>query len=98
MVQVQSSWFPLMDRNPQRFVKLMEARLEDFQPATQTVFHAGQASSISLKAAESPDWHGPHRVHPAVAPLRQHAGARHPSHDVARAADAAFDDNPLLRL
>ncbi|WP_409984044.1 CocE/NonD family hydrolase [Roseateles sp.] len=55
MVQVQSSWFPLMDRNPQRFVKLMEAKLEDFQPATQTVFHTpGQASSISLKAAESP--------------------------------------------
>jgi predicted acyl esterase len=55
MVQVQSSWFPLMDRNPQRFVKLMEAKPEDFQPATQTVFHTpGQASSLSFKASESP--------------------------------------------
>src|SRR5437870_5964181 len=37
MVQVQSSWFPLVDRNPQTFVNIPTATLEDFQPATQRV-------------------------------------------------------------
>jgi predicted acyl esterase len=37
MVQVQSSWFPLVDRSPQRFVKIDEARPSDFQKGTQRV-------------------------------------------------------------
>ncbi|MCC6669577.1 MAG: CocE/NonD family hydrolase [Planctomycetes bacterium] len=37
-VQVQSSWFPLVDRNPQTFVPIGRARAEDFRPATQRVF------------------------------------------------------------
>jgi hypothetical protein len=38
MVQVQSSWFPLYDRNPQTFVEsIFQARAEDFRPAVLTV-------------------------------------------------------------
>jgi uncharacterized protein len=50
MVQVQSSWFPLYDRNPQTFVpSIFWAKPGDFQKATQRVYHApGQASFIEL--------------------------------------------------
>jgi len=37
MVHVQSSWFPLVDRNPQTFVNIPTAKPEDFRPATQRV-------------------------------------------------------------
>jgi uncharacterized protein len=37
MVQVQSSWFPLMDRNPQTFVDIPSAKREDYVPATLRV-------------------------------------------------------------
>ncbi len=41
MVQVQSSWFPLYDRNPQKFVEnIFMARPEDYQPATQRVYES----------------------------------------------------------
>jgi putative CocE/NonD family hydrolase len=39
MVQVQSTWFPLVDRNPQKFVNIYEAKAADFQKATQRVYH-----------------------------------------------------------
>jgi putative CocE/NonD family hydrolase len=49
MVQVQSSWFPLIDRNPQVFEDIAKAKPEDFVKATETVFHqAGAASGIEL--------------------------------------------------
>ena len=49
MVQVQSSWFPLVDRNPQVFEDIYKAKPEDFHKATETVFHqAGAASGIEL--------------------------------------------------
>jgi putative CocE/NonD family hydrolase len=50
MVQVQSSWFPLYDRNPQTFVpNIFYAQPEDYRKATQRVYHrAGQASAIEL--------------------------------------------------
>jgi uncharacterized protein len=38
MVQVQSSWFPLVDRNPQRFVNIYTAKESDFQKATERVY------------------------------------------------------------
>jgi putative CocE/NonD family hydrolase len=38
MVQVQSSWFPLVDRNPQKFADIYSARENDFQKATQRVY------------------------------------------------------------
>jgi len=45
MVQVQSSWFPLVDRNPQKFMKIDEARPSDFQKATQRVYRSAKLSS-----------------------------------------------------
>ncbi|HEY4274418.1 MAG TPA: CocE/NonD family hydrolase [Rhizomicrobium sp.] len=53
MVQVQSSWFPLYDRNPQKFVpNIFFAKPEDFQKATQSITVAGpQASFIGLPLA-----------------------------------------------
>jgi predicted acyl esterase len=50
MVQVQSSWFPLYDRNPQQFVpSIFWARPEQFQKAVQRIYHApGQSSFVEL--------------------------------------------------
>ena len=50
MVQVQSSWFPLYDRNPQKFISnIMFAKPEDFTKATQRIWHMPeQASAIEL--------------------------------------------------
>ena len=49
MVQVQSSWFPLVDRNPQIFMEIPTAKPADFQTATQRVYRSGSvASSITL--------------------------------------------------
>jgi putative CocE/NonD family hydrolase len=50
MVQVQSSWFPLYDRNPQTFVQnIFWAKPSDYQKATQRIYHAAdQASFIEL--------------------------------------------------
>ena len=50
MVQVQSSWFPLYDRNPQKFVpNIFWAKPEDFQKATQRVYHSpAHASFVEL--------------------------------------------------
>jgi len=45
MVQVQSSWFPLVDRNPQRFVDIYHATEADFQKATQRVHRSPEAPS-----------------------------------------------------
>jgi putative CocE/NonD family hydrolase len=47
MVQVQSTWFPLIDRNPQRFVpNIFNAKPSDFQRATQRVFRSGRNASF----------------------------------------------------
>jgi len=55
MVQVQSSWFPLYDRNPQTFVpNIFLARPEDYRKATQRVYHsASEASYIALPVVEN---------------------------------------------
>jgi putative CocE/NonD family hydrolase len=45
MVQIQSSWFPLVDRNPQTFVDIPFAKPEDFKKATEQVFHRKDAAS-----------------------------------------------------
>lgn len=42
MIQIQSTWFPLIDRNPQNFVNIFEAKEEDFQKATHTVYRSRQ--------------------------------------------------------
>ena len=45
MVQVQSSWFPLTDRNPQTFTDIPYAKPGDFRKATETVYHEKDAAS-----------------------------------------------------
>jgi uncharacterized protein len=49
MIQIQSSWFPLSDRNPQQFMNIYEATPADFQKATIRIFHdAVNTSTIYL--------------------------------------------------
>ncbi|HSU27534.1 MAG TPA: CocE/NonD family hydrolase [Chitinophagaceae bacterium] len=49
MIQVQSSWFPLGDRNPQKFMNIYEAAPSDFQKASIRIYHdAANVSSIYL--------------------------------------------------
>jgi len=54
MVQIQSSWFPLYDRNPQRFVpNIFHAQPSDYIKATQRIYRApGTASAIELPVVE----------------------------------------------
>ena len=56
MVQVQSSWFPLYDRNPQTFVpNIFWAKPGDYAKATQRVFHEpDRASFVELPVVPSP--------------------------------------------
>jgi uncharacterized protein len=56
MVQVQSSWFPLYDRNPQTFVpNIFWAKPADYRKATQRIYHApGQASFVELPLVTTP--------------------------------------------
>ena len=50
MVQVPCSWFPLADINPQKFCDIYHAKPEDFQIATQHVYHGGDnGSSITVQ-------------------------------------------------
>jgi putative CocE/NonD family hydrolase len=50
MVQIQSTWFPVIDRNPQKFVpSIYKATAQDFVPATQRIYCSpGMASHIVL--------------------------------------------------
>ncbi|TWJ00062.1 hypothetical protein JN11_02477 [Mucilaginibacter frigoritolerans] len=54
MVQVQSTWFPVIDRNPQKYVpNIFEAKESDYQSATQKVYHSVNfASSIVLPVVQ----------------------------------------------
>jgi putative CocE/NonD family hydrolase len=45
MVQVQSSWFPIVDRNPQKFTEIPNAKPEEFQKATQRVYRSNKLNS-----------------------------------------------------
>jgi putative CocE/NonD family hydrolase len=45
MVQIQSSWFPLMDRNPQVFTDIYHAQAADFRPAEQHLYHGPRLPS-----------------------------------------------------
>lgn len=50
MVQIQSSWFPLVDRNPQQFVDIYNAKTTDFVKATERVYRsAGAASGVRVE-------------------------------------------------
>jgi putative CocE/NonD family hydrolase len=53
MVHVQSSWFPLVDRNPQKFVPIHQATEADFVKATQRVYRgAERASGVRVRVVE----------------------------------------------
>jgi len=56
MVQIQSSWFPLYDRNPQTFVpNIFWAKPADYHKATQRIYHApGQSTFIELPIVTTP--------------------------------------------
>src|ERR1044071_99389 len=56
MVQIQSSWFPLYDRNPQKFVEnIFWAKPEDYKKATQRIYNTpGNASFIELPLVTRP--------------------------------------------
>ena len=45
MVQVQSTWFPLIDRNPQTFVDIYTAKESDFRKATQRIFRSREMAT-----------------------------------------------------
>ena len=45
MIQIQNSWFPLVDRNPQKFVNIYECSESDFQKATQRMYHDAEHPS-----------------------------------------------------
>jgi hypothetical protein len=45
MVQVQSTWFPLIGRNPQKFIDIPKAKDSDYQKATQKVFRTDEYPS-----------------------------------------------------
>ena len=66
MVQIQSTWFPLIDRNPQRFVpSIYEATASDFVPAIQRIYCSPTMPShlvlaiIALKLAKLEVAHRP---------------------------------------
>jgi predicted acyl esterase len=53
MVQIQSSWFPLTDRNPQKFMEIPKALSTDFVKATQRVYFGGpDGSTITFLTEE----------------------------------------------
>lgn len=54
MIQIQSSWFPLVDRNPQKFVDIYAAKPGDFQKATQRVYRTRELPSRLVLQVESP--------------------------------------------
>lgn len=75
MVQVQSTWFPVIDRNPQRFVpNIFLARESDFQPATQRIFRSAQHASHILLPVVQP---AVSARRPATAAAPGHGAARH---------------------
>jgi hypothetical protein len=55
MVQIQSTWFPLIDRNPQKFVaSIFEASDSDYVPATQRIFRSRELASGVVLPIEKP--------------------------------------------
>ena len=53
MVQIQSSWFPLTDRNPQVFTDIPTAKPADFRKATERVYWGGpEGSKIQVRVVE----------------------------------------------
>ncbi|RYY06181.1 MAG: CocE/NonD family hydrolase, partial [Sphingobacteriaceae bacterium] len=49
MVQVQSTWFPLIDRNPQQFINIMKAKPADFKKETVKVYEGSEGSFLKVR-------------------------------------------------
>ena len=45
MIQVQSTWFPVIDRNPQKYVDIYHAKEEDFQKAVHALYRSNKFPS-----------------------------------------------------
>ena len=56
MVQVQSSWFPLADRNPQKFVNIYQANESDFQRAEHRVYRPGADEGFEVMPEGDGRW------------------------------------------
>ena len=77
MVQIQSSWFPLVDRNPQTFVDIYNAKESDFQKATQRVYHNAR-DAVAPRTARGPEVTLPDgglHDRPMIRPLGVHVDA-----------------------
>ena len=48
MIQIQSTWFPLADRNPQKFINIYKADNSDFQKATIRIYGGANATYFTL--------------------------------------------------
>jgi predicted acyl esterase len=57
VVEIQSTWFPLYDRNPQTFVSnIMKAKRGDYKPATITIYAGpGHESSVQMPVVSAGD-------------------------------------------
>jgi uncharacterized protein len=53
MIQIQNSWFPLVDRNPQKFVNIYKCSDNDFQKATHRIYHdSGNPSRLIVNVLQ----------------------------------------------
>jgi predicted acyl esterase len=62
MIQIQSTWFPLINVNPQKFRSINEATESDFPKATQRVYRSREFPSlvkVNILPGSLPDWPGP---------------------------------------
>ena len=70
MIQIQSTWFPLYDRNPQKFLRIPDAAPGDFTPAVEKVCHSRTYPShvaidtLSSKTLDQATYHPPHASSP----------------------------------
>ena len=55
MIQIQSSWFPLYDRNPQKFMNIYDAEDNDFQKAKIKIYHSKEYPS-GIRFGRLPEW------------------------------------------
>ncbi|AWX44479.1 Cocaine esterase [Flagellimonas maritima] len=59
MIHIQSSWFPLIDMNPQQFIEINKATQRDYKVATQKIYHSKENSSyIELPIIKTPHNNG----------------------------------------
>jgi hypothetical protein len=49
MVQIQSSWFPMVDRNPQQFLNIPKATAQDFKKASERVYRGSSIKVLALQ-------------------------------------------------